>query len=297
MPPHARMSIVQQLLMRALVARFWTKPQARPNSCAGAPELHDRFLLPPSSRMDFADVLEDMQLAGYALDPSWFAPHFEFRFPKRRRVRGAWRARQRARCAGALACDGRRRRARRHCALCGLVARAHRAQRSPASSTRAMCSRSTASPSRCNPPAASASSWPACATAPGCRPRPAPHHRHPRPAHHRPGWTAGCSGLWAAAATTSPTRAAATTAPRPSTPTRPRAAAWRASSPSATRQDASRPASPCAAWSSRSRSICARSGTTSLRPHSDLTRRRRLTLGVPLGLGVVVRISSSTEVA
>ena len=31
--------------------------------------------------IDFADVMADMRDAGYAFDASWFAPHFEFRFP------------------------------------------------------------------------------------------------------------------------------------------------------------------------------------------------------------------------
>ncbi len=80
MPPHARMSIAQQLLMRALVARFWDAPYSVPVTRWGT-ELHDRMLLPTFIRMDFDDILREMNEAGYAFDPAWFAPHFEFRFP------------------------------------------------------------------------------------------------------------------------------------------------------------------------------------------------------------------------
>jgi uncharacterized protein (DUF2126 family)/transglutaminase-like putative cysteine protease len=80
MPPHARMSIAQQLLMRALVARFWNTPYSVPVTRWGT-ELHDRMLLPTFLKMDFDDILREMNEAGYAFDPAWFAPHFEFRFP------------------------------------------------------------------------------------------------------------------------------------------------------------------------------------------------------------------------
>jgi uncharacterized protein (DUF2126 family)/transglutaminase-like putative cysteine protease len=80
MPPHARMSIAQQLLLRALVARFWDTPYEA-NATRWGTELHDRFLLPSFVKMDFEDVMQEMREAGFAFDSAWFAPHFEFRFP------------------------------------------------------------------------------------------------------------------------------------------------------------------------------------------------------------------------
>ncbi len=82
MPPHARMSLTQALLLRSMVARFWRKPYAPPTLVRWGTELHDRFLLPHFVAQDLGDVMADMHSEGYALKADWFAAHFEFRFPK-----------------------------------------------------------------------------------------------------------------------------------------------------------------------------------------------------------------------
>ena len=81
MPPHARMSLMQGLLIRSLVARFWNKPYKKPLVRWGT-ELHDRFMLRHYIESDMRDVVRDLNDAGYDFKFEWLEPFLEFRFPR-----------------------------------------------------------------------------------------------------------------------------------------------------------------------------------------------------------------------
>lgn len=80
MPPHARMSLVQLLLLRCLVARFWNEPYHKPLVRWGT-QLHDKFMLPHYVWQDVKEVVDDLQRHGYPFKLAWLLPFEEFRFP------------------------------------------------------------------------------------------------------------------------------------------------------------------------------------------------------------------------
>ena len=80
MPPHSRMSLTQQLLVRSLVAHFWHQPYQEP-LIHWRTAIHDRFMLPHYLWQDIKSVVDTLKSSKIDFDADWFAPHLEFRCP------------------------------------------------------------------------------------------------------------------------------------------------------------------------------------------------------------------------
>ena len=81
MPPHERMSAVQQLLVRSLLSVFWRQPYEEELVKWGT-RLHDDFMLPFYVWSDMQNVVHSLERWGVEVQLGWFQPHYEFRFPR-----------------------------------------------------------------------------------------------------------------------------------------------------------------------------------------------------------------------
>ena len=81
MPPNARMSLAQQVLVRALIARFWTDAARRQVRPLGHAPCTTASCCRTTSGPTSSKSSPISRHHGFDLDPDWFAAQLEFRFP------------------------------------------------------------------------------------------------------------------------------------------------------------------------------------------------------------------------
>ena len=171
MPPDARMSLAQQLLMRALIARLWREPQTG-RWCAGARRCTTASCCRILSGQDFLDVLGDLAAHGFAFEPGWFEAQREFRFPFCGEVEHGGVDLELRQALEPWHVMGEERRDRRHGALCQFARSSGCRSRSTGSIPSAMSSPATAGARAAGDHRQAARPSPACASRRGSR-RPA----------------------------------------------------------------------------------------------------------------------------
>jgi len=81
MPPHKEMSMVQLLLIRALVASFWRNPYKH-KLINWSTDLHSKFMMHHFIKEDIHEVVDILNSNGIAFKKEWLTSFLEFKFPK-----------------------------------------------------------------------------------------------------------------------------------------------------------------------------------------------------------------------